>query len=425
MTSSIHVPASQGVRMNSKVVLALKMPRHRNASSRHVPKSINYQECLLLQAQFTSLTEQSLLSVSMAADTKTRDAVDALLNYDVSDIDDDPFRELDTTKHDPTNRPNSTKRKATGTDNKENGDILGLDEEVKIVKKRKPVAKLDEARLLSQPGIPKLRSLARSKSLASKLRLKGKGHEYSDAAKLLSYYQLWLDNLYPRAKFADGLQLVEKVGHGKRMQVMRREWIDEGKPGYGRGEDDRRTIEDVEKRNDKDSLADGGGEQHGVKTQEAGPKKNPRASVFGDFDEGDDDDDDMFFTDSKPGTTVPNNDLEEPDEDELDMLLAEQTASKDSEPQHPQPDANEDEEDDLDALLAAQPPRVSRGEEPKQQKQRSPGLSEDDLDALLAEHEVLPLRQSDSVHPDRSHLVSDEDEDPLEALLAEQAGRPQ
>lgn len=71
---------------------------------------------------------------------------------------------------------------------------LGLDEEVKITKKRQPVAKLDESRfvifsclqwptsyltlfyrrLLSQAGIPKLRSSAKTK-----LRLKGKGHEVS------------------------------------------------------------------------------------------------------------------------------------------------------------------------------------------------------------------------------------------------------
>ena len=43
-------------------------------------------------------------------------------------------------------------------------------------------------------------------------------------------YQLWLDDLYPRAKFADGLALIEKLGHTKRMQTMRREWINEGKP---------------------------------------------------------------------------------------------------------------------------------------------------------------------------------------------------
>lgn len=48
--------------------------------------------------------------------------------------------------------------------------------------------------------------------------------------RLLSFYQLWLDDLFPRAKFADGLAIIEKLGHSKRMQTMRREWIDEGKP---------------------------------------------------------------------------------------------------------------------------------------------------------------------------------------------------
>jgi replication fork protection complex subunit Csm3/Swi3 len=81
------------------------------------------------------------------------------------------------------------------------------------------------ARLLSQAGIPKLR-----RSAKEKLRFKGKGHEYTDAARLLNFYQLWLDDLYPRAKFSDGLAIIEKLGHLKRMQVMRKEWIDEGKP---------------------------------------------------------------------------------------------------------------------------------------------------------------------------------------------------
>lgn len=43
-------------------------------------------------------------------------------------------------------------------------------------------------------------------------------------------YQLWLDDLYPRAKFADALAIIEKLGHQKRIQTMRREWINEGKP---------------------------------------------------------------------------------------------------------------------------------------------------------------------------------------------------
>ncbi|KGO70957.1 Replication fork protection component Swi3 [Penicillium italicum] len=121
------------------------------------------------------------------------------------------------------NAPNTNSTKASGTGDSALG--LGLDEEVKVTRKRQPVAKLDEGRLLSQPGIPKLRHTARQK-----LKFKGKGQEFNDAARLLNFYQLWLDDLFPRAKFADGLAMIEKLGHSKRVQAMRREWIDEEKP---------------------------------------------------------------------------------------------------------------------------------------------------------------------------------------------------
>jgi len=49
-------------------------------------------------------------------------------------------------------------------------------------------------------------------------------------ARLLNTYQLWLDDLFPKAKFADGLAMIEKVGHKKQMQMMRKQWIDESKP---------------------------------------------------------------------------------------------------------------------------------------------------------------------------------------------------
>jgi replication fork protection complex subunit Csm3/Swi3 len=80
---------------------------------------------------------------------------------------------------------------------------------------------------------------------AKDLKFKGKGHEvswpiailhklslykYSDVARLLSFYQLWLDDLFPKAKFLDALAMIEKLGHKKRMQVMRMNWISEGKP---------------------------------------------------------------------------------------------------------------------------------------------------------------------------------------------------
>ncbi|KAI0998454.1 hypothetical protein K3495_g9737 [Podosphaera aphanis] len=100
------------------------------------------------------------------------------------------------------------------------GGELGLDEEVKIPRKpRAPRVKLDENLLLSAAGIPKLQSRAKT------LKFKGKGHEYSDASRLLNFYQIWLDDIFPKAKFLDAAAMVEKLGHKKQIQIMRTEWI--------------------------------------------------------------------------------------------------------------------------------------------------------------------------------------------------------
>lgn len=137
-------------------------------------------------------------------------------NYDQADYDqavNDFMRDLDF-DNDATNAPNAAQEPPKD-----------IDEEVQVKKKRKPNPKLDEARLLSQNGIPKLRRLTKSK-----LKFRGKGHEYADITTLLNMYQLWLDDLYPKAKFKDGLVMVEKVGHSKRMQITRRAWLDSTKP---------------------------------------------------------------------------------------------------------------------------------------------------------------------------------------------------
>lgn len=52
------------------------------------------------------------------------------------------------------------------------GDGLGIDEEIIVTKKRIPIPKLDDHRLLSDPGIPRLRKISKDR-----LRFKGKGHE--------------------------------------------------------------------------------------------------------------------------------------------------------------------------------------------------------------------------------------------------------
>jgi replication fork protection complex subunit Csm3/Swi3 len=194
------------------------------------------------------------------------------------------------------NAPNTNSTKASGTGDSALG--LGLDEEVKVAKKRQPVAKLDEGRLLSQPGIPKLRHTARQK-----LKFKGKGHEFKDAARLLNFYQLWLDDLFPRAKFADGLTIIEKLGHSKRIQAMRKEWIDEEKPRLF--DSSGSTWEDLEHphvpMNTADKPAATTPEQEGATDQ------------------------DLFIPDpnesARPTTSYPE---PEPDDDDLDDLLREQ-----------------------------------------------------------------------------------------------------
>ena len=67
------------------------------------------------------------------------DDLDDLFDYDVpADI----FRDVDTNMEVPT-RPAKALLSDVG---KENGGGLGIDEEIKVSKKRAPVAKLDETR---------------------------------------------------------------------------------------------------------------------------------------------------------------------------------------------------------------------------------------------------------------------------------------
>jgi hypothetical protein len=76
--------------------------------------------------------------------------------------DEDPFASPEPPSK--SNDANGKKRKGT--------DALGIDEEIDLKKKpRVPRVKLDEGRLLSEKGIPKLRKMA------PRLKLKGKGHE--------------------------------------------------------------------------------------------------------------------------------------------------------------------------------------------------------------------------------------------------------
>ena len=173
-------------------------------------------------------------------------------------------------------------------------------------------------RLLSATGIPKLRRISKER-----LRFKGKGHEvftelpflhshahksqYGDIARMLNMYQLWLDDLYPRAKFADGLAIIEKLGHSKRIQYMRKEWIAEGKPKTGESDPEDNDVVTAETTGDHSAER-----MEGVEVKNIAQENEPRASEKNDVPQQ--------ILDTSRGLE------DDPDEDELDALLADSAA---------------------------------------------------------------------------------------------------
>jgi replication fork protection complex subunit Csm3/Swi3 len=134
-------------------------------------------------------------------------------------------------------------------------------------------------------------------------------------ARLLRFYQLWLDDLYPRAKFADGLTIIEKLGHSKRMQMQRKAWIDAGRP--------------------KESVEDGGDPPPEAEDDEdAEYAEQPEAEHGGDImraasedSEGSVDPFDLNLgrtkgADNQAPVASGGAGPDGPDEDELDALLA-------------------------------------------------------------------------------------------------------
>ncbi|TKA23356.1 hypothetical protein B0A50_07564 [Salinomyces thailandicus] len=254
-----------------------------------------------------------------------------------------------------------------------------VDEEVKVRKKRAPVPKLDDTRLLSDAGVPKLRKSAR------KIKFKGKGYEFSDVSRLLNMYQLWLDDLYPRAKFRDALTMVEKLGHSKRMQINRRAWMDVTKPNRTEASPER--IGDVEMSGALDGLPE----------HEMSRAQSAEDNVFSE-------DTDIAPRNAEPGVVRQD---EIPEEDDLDALMAADTGTT----------------------------RGGTGQRQQQQpntKQKGPfeedddGPDEDELDALLAESNSSAPKAFSSQPQRRGPFEEDDDahdEDELDALMDEESSR--
>ncbi|KAK0726035.1 replication fork protection component Swi3-domain-containing protein [Lasiosphaeris hirsuta] len=289
---------------------------------------------------------------------------DILSDY-LADWDDDPFR---SPSPKPGSKKNDKKRKEP--------DTLGIDEQIDITKKaRAPRVKLDDARLLSEKGIPKLRKMA------TRIRLKGKGHE-ADASRLLSFYQEWLDDLFPKATFLDALAMVEKAGHKTTMRTERVKWIDELKPRLAANDDD--------EYHDREPSAPSLPTRTAPIFEQAagrGRAKTPAAidDLFGDDD---------IYNATPRAKTAPAKSVDDvPDEDDLDALMAE-----------------------AEVPATTQGPSfgsIFGGGLVKKPSQPSAEPDDDELDTLMAEAEAQPTKRPIAI------LDGDEDEDELDALMAE------
>ncbi|KAL7948029.1 replication fork protection component Swi3 domain-containing protein [Trichoderma barbatum] len=258
------------------------------------------------------------------------------------DLDDYGLDDSDNPFASPTPPPESSKKR------KEPDSGLGIEEEVSVQKRvRVPNVKLDEERLLGPAGIPKLRKRAAG------LKLKGKGHEFSDASRLLSFYQLWLDDLFPKARFLDALAMVEKAGHKKALVTARSEWINEGRTKASNNDDDADLDIGAVAITEDSQTTEGG-----IPTQ--GRQKTPERDDIPD-------DDDLYGATPRAAARstnalrpAPSNDA--PDDDDLEALMAE-AESMDSRPgpattttapkqSNTSSTQHLEEEDDLDALIA-------------------------------------------------------------------------
>lgn len=190
--------------------------------------------------------------------------------------------------------------------------------------------------------------------------------QWGDASRLMSFYQEWLDDLFPKAKFLDALAMVEKAGHNKMMQKMRVDWIDEGRPRSTVTADGGDDVEPAEEHQESEAAAPRQANRIAPIFERTATGSRPSTPPL----------EDLFDDDIYGATPIGarGNDRApeaggEPDQDELDALMAE-AEQEPSVPTRPSGGAAksifgdgklnaagiarpiEPEDDDLDALMA-------------------------------------------------------------------------
>lgn len=167
----------------------------------------------------------------------------------------------------------------------------------------------------------------------------------------MSFYQEWLDDLFPKATFLDALAMIEKIGHKNVIRNQRIQWIDEGKPrpkvDEGDGEQERQPSLPKEPSRIAPIFE---------KTAQARASTPANDDLFGDED----------IYNATPRASIPPKPAGDiPDDDDLEALMAEADAASAPSappfhsifggglPKKPAQSAFEpDDEDDLEALMA-------------------------------------------------------------------------
>lgn len=106
--------------------------------------------------------------------------------------------------------------------------------------KSRTIAKVDEERLLGDRGFPALIKEAQQ------FKPKGKGHEAADLDRLLSIYQFWAHNMFPKTQFRDTVDRVERVCRSRRMLINMSMWRDANRTSNHTGRDSNKSDTDEE-----------------------------------------------------------------------------------------------------------------------------------------------------------------------------------
>ena len=168
---------------------------------------------------------------------------------------------------------------------------------------------------------------------------------------------MWLDDLFPKAKFLDALKMVEKAGHKKKLIAARNEWMNERKPKADDDDDAEERAQPVDTASepyvDLDTFGVNLPQRPGAGRLIQGTAGTGRPATPQQDDFSEDDELYKVTPRARPAPRLISR-AEEPEEDELDALMAETqeedgTKTKSSSRTN---GADADDGDDLDALIA-------------------------------------------------------------------------